>query len=232
MKATQSLLPLCLAAALLVPATSLRADPWYQSGWVIGGAGLVAGTLIGAAITDSYHSSRADRYHRDRYHHEPRPVYHRQHGDIRTSTTSYVEETRVWPFYRKTRVYPVTHRTNYRTEAVSMGWRLYEDPAYTRTPRAPRGEEERQSVNVSIGDNNENVSITIGGESRAQEQRQPTRTITVPNHMTRPTNRAVDLQVTEEEYELIEQAHEEEQARDETRQEDAGAPAAPAEPAE
>lgn len=216
MKATHSLLPLLLVAALLVPATSAQANKWYQSGWFIGGAGLLAGTLIGAAIADS---SRADRHHRDRYYYEPRPVVYGQHGDIRTVTTSYVEETRVWPFYRQTRVYPVTHRTNYRTEAVSMGWRLYEDPGYARTSRFARDAEEKQSVNVSVGDNNQNVSITIGGEARVREEKQPMRTITVPNHMTRPTNRAVDMKVTEEEYELIEQAMEEEQAREPARTE-------------
>jgi len=170
-----------LVAALMLPAAPARADRWYQSGWVIGGAGLLVGTIIGASIVESGRTTRQVTTY------ETRPVYVVRESNPRWVTTNYVEETRVWPFYRKTRVYPVISRTEYEHEAVSMAHRVR--PGQAAAPAGPSG-----GIDIKVGDNNQNVNINVTtGDGREAVR---TRTVTIPNAPAGVTGgRMVDIQV-------------------------------------
>jgi hypothetical protein len=178
-----------MALVMAVPQQA-RADRWYHSGWFIGGAGLVAGTVIGYGLANSGRSERYDRVYY--YHYEPRPVRVVQ-SDV------YVEETRLWPFYRRTRVYPVLSRTQWQDEAVSMA------PIVAARESARREAAERrpasEGITINIGDNNSDVRVTVNpttGDSGA-----PTRSTSVikqiPNDAAGRTGRMVDVPVSQPE---------------------------------
>lgn len=204
---------LLLTVALLFPASQAQAGKWYQNGWVIGGTGLLVGTVIGATVVDSHHRSRhAPRTH---YHHHQQPVYryhqpaqpvyvvqepqyHTPHSP-RFVTTSYVEETRVWPFYRKTRVYPVIRRASYDQEAVSMAWRLRSDWDQRHGGGETTSQQSRSGVEINVGDNNQNVSINVTTNDRQERREVRYQTVTIPNDATGRTSRMVDVHVPVEE---------------------------------
>lgn len=190
MKYTSIPLIVLLTIALSIPVTPAHADKWYHSGWVIGGAGLLVGTVIGASIADSGRSSRTVRTY------ETRPVYV-QEGHSRFVTSTYVEETRVWPFYRRTRLYPVVGRTSYDHEAVSMAWRLREGSSQQSTHQQSQGQ--KSGVEINVGDNNQNINISVSTDDRGERREIRYRTETIPNDATGSTRRMVDLKVPEDE---------------------------------
>ncbi|MCC5874757.1 MAG: hypothetical protein JJU11_00930 [Candidatus Sumerlaeia bacterium] len=189
MKYTSIPLIFLLTVALMIPVNHVHADKWYHSGWVIGGAGLLVGTVIGASIADSGRSSRHVRTY------ETRPVYV-QESSSRWVTSTYVEETRVWPFYRRTRLYPVIGRSSYDHEATSMAWRLREGYSQQSSQHG-QSAGQKAGVEINVGDNNQNVNISVSTDDKGERREIRYRTVTIPNDATGSTNRMIDLKVPE-----------------------------------
>jgi hypothetical protein len=108
----------------------------------------------------------------------------------------YVHEKRIWPFYRKTEVYPIasTMPRVYKPQAVSLaeltGYDVWEPP---RNAGNLEDEADSRGINIAIGDNNENVTINIDG--RKQNSDEPMELVTVPNHSGKLPGRVVDVEV-------------------------------------
>lgn len=146
---------IALAAGLLAPSASF-ADKWYQSPWFWGPAGLVTGGVVGYAIGRDSRPSHGHHYNHYPSQGYAQPIYHG--GPISTGAT-HVDETRVWPFYRRTRIYPIASHApvTFTPQSVSMT-EFYRE----RGERYVNTEAEAEKpVSVSIGDNNQNVSITV-----------------------------------------------------------------------
>ena len=164
-----------LLAAVISGAAPARvqAEKWYDNKWVWGGTGLVVGGIIGNEIGKAH-----ERRHQARYaapYYAPAPYYYRQPGPYyydggpTLTGASYTEETRVWPFYRRTKVYPIASTTPavYTPQNVSMAVPVanfddMESNVYGEEPQAQR------DLNINMGDNNSNVTINLNGAEVAR----------------------------------------------------------------
>lgn len=161
----QLIVPTLIVAFLAGSVPTAQAEKWYHSGWVIGSAGLLVGGLVG------YELGRQDRPSRRVYVVES-PEYSRVY-----SQPYYAEETRVWPFYRRTKVYPLASVRAYYDRANNAL-----PPGYDGvTPHpAKEGDDARSTASapsINIGDNNQNVTITIDQQGPAGSGRLETRPI-------------------------------------------------------
>lgn len=209
---TKSVLALFLAAGLALPGVS-HADKWYHSKVVWGGGGLLVGSTIGyiagresarpryydpcPPVYTSYRSYRYDcapRY----YSPPPRVVYN-------PCPPVVYRETRVFPVYRTVEVYPVasTEPIVYTPQTVSLAqpvtYQVQQQPAMQQVAPA-RAESEAappRDVNITIGDNNQNVNITFGKEQEQAAEPQPVYEVrpVVNNARTLGPNRVVDTRI-------------------------------------
>lgn len=179
------------ALAFTIPATA-SAD-WYEEPWFWGGTGLLTGGVLGYAIgRDSGRHQQQRAVVPYRYGYEP--GYYYDDAPVHLTGASYVREKRAFPFYRKTEIYPLasTMPKVFQPQAVSVAepgkYRLGGD-ATEDSPRKSDG------VSIQIGDNNENVTITVGTTERTEDDTTETATLAVPNQEERLPGRMVDEEV-------------------------------------
>ncbi len=160
-----------LAAAVALPAAAEAR--WYESPWFWGPTGLVVGGAAGYALGKDQ-ARRSVPHH----HHAPSPYY--TGGPVYYTGGTYHRETRFWPFYRRTESYPIarTMPLVYQPQAVSLAHPVStyhpHDVVYTGRSfgydwdRRESDKPEPTQINVTIGDNNQDVVINVGGtETRA-----------------------------------------------------------------
>lgn len=163
-------LTFALVAVLLALFASPAAADWYDNKWVWGGTGV----LLGIGLNELAHRDRHkeyvyyDPYYERSYRYGPYKRAYVYSGDV------YRKETRVWPFYKRVETYPVAdiHRSFGRDQAVSAGdmhqsWSGDGPTSSQQTAGVPA------SVNVDIGDNNQNVNVTIGGAEMKESEPEP-----------------------------------------------------------
>jgi hypothetical protein len=177
-----------------------HADKWYQSGWVIGSAGLLVGTVVGYELGRSSRDRHTRVYHHDYYYHSPRvtPVTHYYAPPPRNDV--YVDETRVWPFYRRTRIYPIAPSGAVIERATSSAWAPGFAPGEQMVTGS--GRQTDAPVNVSLGDNNQNINVTINqpgsdGQGRRVQyiQTRPVLNYEVDESVGRRSERMIDVPV-------------------------------------
>lgn len=163
-----------LAVAMLIPAAQVQAGKWYDNKYVWGGTGLVAGGVLGYAIG------------RD----SSRPHYAPSYGPSYGGGDGYFKETRVWPFYRRTEYIPVmnTGPVTFTPQAVSYG-----DVMLRSLAAANAQSPEPQEVNVTVGNNNENVTIVVGGSDKTVNAAKAT--VITKNNIEGTRVRVVDVKV-------------------------------------
>ncbi len=187
---TTAVLITALAAAVAVP-TAAQAS-WYESPWFWGPTGLVLGGVAGYAIGHDQ-GRRTSPVHHPRHHYGPSPYY--TGGPVYYTGGTYHRETRVWPFYRRTESYPIARTTPlvYQPQAVSLarpaspyqqhgiypasaGYRTYDYDWDYRTAEP----QEPSQINVTIGDNNQDLVIYAGGQDARREGNSGRELVTVP----------------------------------------------------
>lgn len=191
--------------AVTTAPTAAMADRWYENRWVWGGTGLLLGGIVGHEI--GRHNER--NRHSDLYYSQPlygAPAYagpYYSHGGPYLTGHSYTRTTRVWPFYSRTTTYPVAAMSapTITPAAVSMT-----DPRYGfgyDAEHRSQQDEPAGDVQISIGDNNQEVSISVGGRSLEPES-QAVRTVQYRNYRDghqeadQHGNRVVDVRIADD----------------------------------
>ncbi|CAN5323592.1 hypothetical protein BH09SUM1_BH09SUM1_14250 [soil metagenome] len=192
-----------LTASLAFSALGLNragAEQWFDNKWVWGGTGLLAGGIIGNEIGKSHERSHYRNYgYAPTYQSGP---YYYADGPVLTGQ-SYTQDTRVWPFYHRTTVYPIasTQPVTYNPQSVSLAVPVGNYYGNGIAGGATR-EDSTRDLNISVGDNNENVRINVGRDGTVTEKTAPNRQ-TVSNYgeahpqSAKKTNRMVDAEVVE-----------------------------------
>ncbi len=193
-------LALLLAAGLATPAA---ADDFYKEPWFWGTTGLVTGGVLGYAIGHDasprshapYHSSYRSSPYRGGYDYDY--DYHdKTSAPVHLTGAYYVRDKRAFPFYRKTEIYPVasTMPRISKPQAVSMASASATlPPAHVSQPEDSSAE--KQPIFIEIGDNNQDVSITINGRDSASGEEKETEVATVPNQSESLPGRMVDIEI-------------------------------------
>ncbi|MBI1290504.1 hypothetical protein GC173_04585 [bacterium] len=189
------LVPFLVVAMLAGGLQTARAEKWYHSEWFVGSAGLLVGGLVG------YELGRADRPDRGSRHdhYDSRPSF-----SCVYSAPYYREETRVWPIYRRTRVYPLATIRGYHDDRPSAALPPGYDGTTDRYTR--KVDDDQQSASTSqplviIGDSNQNISVTVNQTAPAADKSTETRTVVnykVDEKAGRLSERYVDTQVPAE----------------------------------
>lgn len=165
------------------------AEKWYHEGWFIGSAAFAGGGLLGYIVGRETAPDRTvygPAYYTARY----------DDGPIHSTGGYYVRDKRAFPFYRKIEIYPVasTMPRVYKPQAVSVvnaaDW-----PALARSAEKNGDESLPSTVNVTVGDNNENVTIYVMGSEVREEDEFDKEIVQVPNHPKSLPGRVVDVKV-------------------------------------
>ncbi len=181
---------LSLAGVLAVPGFA-RADKWYQSPWFWGGTGLVGGGVVGYVIGKE--TSRPRAYAPAPY---SQPAYgYASSGPINSTGATYYREKWAFPFYHKIESYPIasTMPFVYQPQAVSMAgaWEP-EAHVYRESPPADAADAPRD-LSINIGDNNQNVNISLGGKDLSLVESKPAPVEQVYNNPSTVGSRVVDV---------------------------------------
>lgn len=188
---------------MTLPATSARADVWYEEEGVWGAGGLLVGGTLGYLLgrenaRRSYLVREVDApyygrpYYGGSYYDTAPRGYTVAHGyPVLTGQSTY-KETRFWPFYRRVESYPIaaTGVTLGAPQTVSLaGYRAVAESA--PAPAPPPATE--APISISVGDNNGDVNITIEGREATVQAPDDAAVVAIPNRWDGKGSRVVNV---------------------------------------
>lgn len=158
----------------LLPPSQAPSESWYKKDWAIATGGALAGGAIGYTL-GKHNQSAPSQYSSD-------------------GTPHYYREKRAFPFYKKIESYPilVSPVNPNGMQAISA----VNDPSYES--ESETNGESPYTISIYIGDNNNNVSVSVSDELLKKNNSETTQYLTMANNDNTTPGRKVDVPLANE----------------------------------